>query len=140
VFVTGCSTGSGVYCHYATLAYSGAGVPLWTNRYNGSDNNDAIAVAMAVDRHGGVFVTGYSYHSGQVNADYATVKYSSSVPPVLLDFQRLNDRLVLSWTNARVSLQSAPAATGTFTNVLGATSPYTNSLIGPQKYFRLAAP
>ncbi len=109
VFVTGCSTGSGVYCHYATLAYSGAGVPLWTNRYNGSDNNDAIAVAMAVDRHGGVFVTGYSYHSGQVNADYATVKYSSSVPPVLLDFQRLNDRLVLSWTNALHEFPDRPA-------------------------------
>jgi hypothetical protein len=58
-------------------------------------------------------------------------------PPVLLDFQRLNNQLVLSWTNAGFNLQSAPTVAGTFTNIPSATSPYTNSFIAPQKYFRL---
>ena len=31
-----------------------------------------------------------------------------------------------------------PAITGTFTNVLGATSPYTNIIISGKKFFRLA--
>jgi hypothetical protein len=31
----------------------------------------------------------------------------------------------------------APAITGTFTNVPGATSPYTNVITGGQQFFRL---
>jgi hypothetical protein len=69
-----------------------------------------------------------------------TIKYSSSIPPPRLDFQKLNNQLVLSWTNSGFNLQSAPFATGTFTNVPGATSPYTNSMNGARQYFRLAMP
>ena len=46
--------------------------------------------------------------------------------------------LVLSWTNAGFNLQSAPTMTSTFTNIPGATSPYTNSLAAPRQFFRLA--
>ena len=49
----------------------------------------------------------------------------------------MDNQLVLSWTNAGFSLQSAPAVTGTFTNLPGATSPYTNALTGAQQFFRL---
>ena len=35
VIVTGYSFGSASYDDYATIKYSSAGVPLWTNRYNG---------------------------------------------------------------------------------------------------------
>ena len=34
VFVTGYSGDSLSFRDYATIKYSGAGVPLWTNRYN----------------------------------------------------------------------------------------------------------
>jgi hypothetical protein len=34
-------------------------------------------------------------------------------------------------------LQSAPVISGTFTNLPGATSPYTNAITGSQQYFRL---
>src|SRR4030095_8161232 len=49
VFVTGSSAGSGGNYDYATIAYSGAGVPLWTNRYNAPANGSDEASAMAVD-------------------------------------------------------------------------------------------
>jgi len=51
-----------------------------------------------------------------------------------------NPQLVLSWTNPDFRLQAAPEATGNYTNVPNATSPYTNSLTGPRRFFRLAAP
>src|SRR2546421_302857 len=43
VFVTGFSAGAAVLpdsYDYATLAYSSAGVPLWTNRYNGTGSGE----------------------------------------------------------------------------------------------------
>jgi hypothetical protein len=51
----------------------------------------------------------------------------------------VNDQLVLSWRNPAFSLQSAPAVIGNYTNIVGATSPYTNSITGSQQYFRLKA-
>ena len=35
-------------------------------------------------------------------------------------------------------LQSAPALTGTFTNLPAATSPYTNPITDPQQFYRLS--
>jgi hypothetical protein len=49
----------------------------------------------------------------------------------------LNHQLVLSWTNAGFTLQSAPDLTATFTNIPAATSPFTNPLTAPQQFFRL---
>ena len=68
VLVTGSSTVStNGASDYATIKYSAAGVPLWTNRYNGPANGDDQAVAAGVDGSG----NGYDY-------DYATLKYSSA--------------------------------------------------------------
>ena len=57
--------------------------------------------------------------------------------PVHLDFQLLNDQLMLSWNNTGFSLKSAPAIIGPFTNLPAATSPCTNAPVGPQQFFRL---
>ena len=123
-----------------TSAHAQGGVPLWTNLYQGPPNGNAsplLTKVIVVDSSGNAFVTGYSAgRDGYV--DYVTIKYSSSVPaPVHLDFQLRNNQLVLSWTNAGFNLQSAPAVPGTFTNIPGATSPYTNPLSGGQQFFRL---
>src|SRR5262249_24877059 len=78
VFVTGGSRSSdGNTYDYATIAYSSAGAPLWTNRYNGPGNSDDQAVAVTVNGSGHVFVTGYSAGSG-TGLDYATIAYSSA--------------------------------------------------------------
>ena len=69
---------------------------------------------------------------------FVVIKYSSSVRAVL-SAQKLNDNLVLTWTNAGFNLQGASAPMGDFTNILSATSPYTNSVHGSQCFFRLIA-
>jgi len=96
----------------------------------------AKTLSSAITDSGNVFVTGNS-SSGTAVSDFVTIKYSSSVPPPRLDFQLLNNQLVLNWTNAGFNLQSAPVVTGPFTNLPAATSPYTNPLTALQQFFRL---
>lgn len=80
VFVTGSSPGIGSRYNYATIAYSGSGVPLWTNRYNGPSGYD-FPQAMALDAQGNVFVTGNSEGSSGYR-NYATVAYSNGGVPL----------------------------------------------------------
>jgi uncharacterized delta-60 repeat protein len=85
VLVTGYSYGTSTAssADYATIKYSSAGIPLWTNRYNGPGNNIDQAAAVAVDGNGNVLVTGYSYSTSTASsADYATIKYSAGGAPL----------------------------------------------------------
>ena|ERR1019366_557252 len=60
--------------------------------------------------------------------------------PVLLDIRPAGDRVVLIWPNTAFSLQAAPGMAGPFTNVPGATSPYSNAIIGVKQFFQLINP
>lgn len=60
-----------------------------------------------------------------------------TLQPVPLMFERRLGYIVLRWTNTNFILQSAPSVRDTFTNVPGATSPFTNATTGTGRYFRL---
>ncbi len=82
VFVTGNSTERSWF-GYATIAYSSAGVPLWTNRYNEPGAyGESFAYAVAVDGSGNVFVTGSGSSDANSNPCYATIKYSGDGEPL----------------------------------------------------------
>jgi uncharacterized delta-60 repeat protein len=72
VYIIGSSDGD-----YKTVKYDSSGVQLWIARYKGPGNSSDQAVAIAIDRFGNVYVTGFSAGSG-TSLDYATVKYNSS--------------------------------------------------------------
>lgn len=72
VFVTGLSTGIGSGYDYATIAYANTGMPLWTNRCNGTGNSNDVAKAVTVDRNGNVVVTGSSIGFAS-SEDYVTI-------------------------------------------------------------------
>ncbi len=59
--------------------------------------------------------------------------------PVVLKLRATRGQIVLSWTNTAFGLQAAPTVAGLYTNVPGATSPYTNLTTDPRKFFRLKA-
>ncbi len=82
VYVTGYSTGSGSGEDYATIKYSAAGLPLWTNLFNGAGNGNDVANAIAVDASGEVCVTGYTTGTNLYYTDYATIKYSAAGLPL----------------------------------------------------------
>jgi hypothetical protein len=144
VFVTGYSYGTGA-SDYLTIAYSGAGVPLWTNRYNNSTNYDAIPRSIALDGNGNVFVTGYS-----LNNDFTTIKYSSAVPPSLTIARASPNSVALSWpsTSTGFTLQQNTngIATVNWSNVL--TTPTDNGttktvIVNPPngtRFYRLSSP
>jgi hypothetical protein len=89
VIVTGYSDGSAGYFDYATIKYSSAGVPLWTNCYHGPGNGVDRASAVAVDRSGNVIVTGWSYGNGS-GYDFATIKYICVLSPVITNLNLIN--------------------------------------------------
>jgi hypothetical protein len=142
VVVTGVSTGTGSFYDYATIAYSGTGVPLWTNRYSGPtrmDDAPQTKSCLAIGPDGSVYVTGASDGGYFATAfDYLTIKYMpASLVPALLNIERRESQVVLSWDNPLYRLQSAPAAAGSFIDIFGATSPHTNLISENQKFFRL---
>lgn len=76
IYVTGSSYGAGTGMDYATVKYNSSGVLQWVARYNGLDNMDDEAFALAVDSSLNVYVTGGSQDS-VTHYDYATVRYNS---------------------------------------------------------------
>jgi hypothetical protein len=104
------------------------------NRLDRLDQNVWIRVA-ALDASTG------SNRCDTVGIDNVRLAYSASgaVTPIPLGIQRLGGGAVLTWSNAAFVLQSAAAVEGAYSNVPGATSPYTNPIAGPQRFFRLKA-
>jgi hypothetical protein len=71
-------------------------------------------------------------HSGQsLLFDVA----SGPVPPVTVTIRPSGNQMQLTWPNG--ILQSASQANGPYTDVIGATSPYTVTPSAPQQFFRV---
>ena len=129
---------------YATIKYTSAGVPLWTNRYE-AKLYEAIPVCLAVDRTDNVVVAGASLGSGPYY-DFATIKCICVPAPVVTALQPTNGTLQIRVDDvlqpgtlvieASTNLAEwAPVFTNTTpTNVLFYTDPDAGSL--PTRYYR----
>ena len=77
------------------------------------------------------------YNTALSSADQASVTsyLTGKYFPVTLSIAKSGNQVVLTWPMG--TLQQAPSVTGTYTNMVGATSPYTNAISGPQGFFRI---
>ena len=126
VFVTGDSYGESSSSDYATIAYSGTGVPLWTNRYNGSANgydSPGGKQSLALGPDGSVYVAGAS-GAGFGGSDFATVKYVS-VPVLTLEPDGSGGFFISvnGVPNVTYRLQRAPGVTGAWSDLATNTAP-----------------
>jgi hypothetical protein len=84
----------------------------------------------------GVRPSAWVWASWATVADSTFASYGAIVPAaVTLDCQVTNGQAVLTWSAGM--LQSAPAVTGPYTNMAGATPPCTNNVTGTQQFYRV---
>ena len=120
---------------------------LWLNPASESDPG-----ATAADLTNAVSISSFNFRqdSGcgatmlvddlKVGLSFAAVTGTNAVPdPIPLVVKRIADNLILTWTNSAFGLQAAPAVPGTYANVPGAASPYTNAIGASPMFFRLRA-
>ena len=120
VIAAGCSTESGSFANYLTIKYSGAGTPLWTNRYDGSGGTD-WAEAVAVDGNNSVIVGGYCAGRGD---DFATIKYVCVPEPLLTTLPTTNGIFQLRVNDL---LQPGTLVIEAATNLAGWAPVFTNT-------------
>ena len=77
IYVTGYSTDASSGTDYFTTKYDSTGGKLWTARYDNSLHGDDIALAIALDNAGNVYVTGKSIGSGTA-WDIVTIRYDTA--------------------------------------------------------------
>jgi len=132
--------GSCANSNYVLLSYSSSGNPIETNKFaaGGSLSSIGSAGRLAIDSSGNIYLAGSSWNGSSY--DFVTVKYATlTLAPPLLDIKHSGGNVILSWTNSAFKLQAATTFSSPFTNVFGAASPHTNSIIGLRQFFRLSA-
>jgi hypothetical protein len=69
--------------------------------------------------------------------EYADLVEGTPPPSAILGSERIGNNLVLTWANPDFKLYSATAVNGTYTEIVGATSPHSHPISGSQTYFQL---
>jgi uncharacterized repeat protein (TIGR03803 family) len=119
----------------------------YTNLYSfpfpGNNGSGVHTNATGYAPNGGLVLSGGSFYGtaqdGGVNG-FGTVFALNLRPAAIpLTIREAPGAVILTWTNSAFALQSAPGPSGSFTNILNATSPFTNAMTGSQMYFRLLA-
>lgn len=108
-----------------------------TNYYSFTGDGDGSTPEAALALLGNTFYGTTQAQSGLYN-DGTIFALTLPSLPIPLNIAWQNGQVVLTWSVPSFSLYSSTNVRGaTFTNVPGATSPYTNSLTGTARFFEL---
>ncbi len=116
----------------------------------GVNNNPAFAFRLVTEFESTALGTTNANYDGTVStySTGGTMRYDlvsvygnqfSGVTRIPLNIQQSGNNVVLTWSDSSFLLQSAPSVAGTYSNVIGASSPYTNA-IGSMQFYRLHHP
>src|SRR5438445_4035384 len=72
---------------------------------------------------------------GSSGSQIALTRINYAIGPVYVSIVKQEGNIILSWPFG--TLQEASAVNGSYNDLNGATSPYTNAISGPQQYFRI---
>jgi hypothetical protein len=75
-----------------------------------------------------------------VGSTFADVFTEPAISPIPLQISLAGGDVTLTWANPAFKLYSASTVNGTYTEVIGATSPYSTPISGNERYFRLVYP
>ena len=128
---------NGNIANYASLSYTDWN--SWANGVNPGPPStvgvDAVVHLISDNIYVGIKFTSWGGSGGLFS--YQRTTPNAAVSPIPLSIKPIGNKVVLTWTNAAFSLQSATNVTGSYTTITGSTSPYTNVISGARTYFRL---
>jgi hypothetical protein len=117
------------------------GTSIFDGAIDGQGTTTAFDTTATLTAGGTVdFAVGYGSSQSYLNDTTGiNATIAALLQPVPLNIQLDGGNVILSWTNSAFALQTAQSLTGAYTNILGATSPHTNTICDSQRYFRLRA-
>ena len=134
-----------------TIVFSEAVGATATNALNYTINNGVTVSAAVLINPTNVVLTTSPITTGQNylltvngvgdwagNASATGSQVSVVIPNLALSIGFQAGQIILTWNNALATLQSASALTGSWSNVTGASSPYTLAPTMQQQYYRLS--
>jgi uncharacterized repeat protein (TIGR03803 family) len=136
----GGSAGNGTVFAVSTNGTGFTNLYSFSSSANSDGANSKAGLIISSNVLYGTASQGGSHGNGTVFAFNLNSSTSTPPAPIPLTIQLAGNAVVLSWTNSTFALQSAPLVTGTYTNIPGATTPYTNLISGAQQFFRLLHP
>ncbi len=83
VFITGGTTNAdGTDADFTIVKLTGAGLPVWTNRFFDINTDNPAPAGSTVDAAGNFYLAGHSTGPAGTNSDYVTVKFSGGGVPL----------------------------------------------------------
>jgi hypothetical protein len=122
---------AGMTLYLAASAVSGA-TYSWAGPNGFTSTNQNPALARAAQSASGIYSV--TATAGGATSSPGTVAVTIS-PALIFTFRMSSGNLVFDWPYG--TLQSATNISGPWSNVTGATTPFTNLPVGPQQFYRI---
>ncbi len=117
----------------ATVVSYGSGTLSYT--FNAPHSPELVVGFTNLAASAGQTLSLHTDGTGNSQLTLTRINYATAAAPVTLSIAKSGNDVVLTWPSG--TLQESTNVSGTYIDVLGVSSPYTNTISEPQKYFRV---